>query len=184
MPRRPGDTSGDETKIQAEAGAAKPADPPQLLAIHFHTGTLDAAPLHPQLKALLAFWSGRRGARALPSRNDVPVYALKPWAEHIAILEPAPGTFRFRLGGANLLPRLGCETTGRTLDDLAPALRKALAALLDLAAARQAPVAAATVLRSGNRRILWSELMLPLAGGRAGPPLFLLGSYPIKPVSP
>jgi hypothetical protein len=184
MPRRPGDIGGDGDKIEAKAGAARPAAPPQLLAVHFHTGTLAAAPLHPKLKSLLAFWTARRGTRAVPMRADMPVYELTPWAEHIAILEPGPATFRFRLGGAKLSARFGRETTGHTLDDLTPELRKTLSAFLDLATAKQAPVAAATLLRHEGRRALWSELMLPLAGGRTGPPVLLLGAYPIKPVPP
>jgi hypothetical protein len=179
MPRRPGETGRDEPKIEAKPGAAHLPASPQLLAVHFHTGSLPAAPLHPKLKALLAFWAEKRGASALPARADLPVHVLTPWTGNLAILEPVTGTFRFRLGGAALLSRFGRETTGYTLDDLAPDLRKALSGLLDLATAKQAPVAAATVLSTEGRRMLWSELMLPLAGRR---PLLLLGSYPIHPV--
>ncbi|HEY1630394.1 MAG TPA: hypothetical protein VGF56_03725 [Rhizomicrobium sp.] len=179
MPRRPGERRGDADKIETKAVAAQMPAPPQLLGSHFHRGTLVAAPLHPKLKALLTLWQEKRG-----QRDELPVYALKDWAAHLALLEPMLGNFRFRLGGAALVERFGVETVGRTLDVLAPDLRKALLGLLDLAASKQRPVAASTVLRSGGKRVLWSELMLPLAGGRAGPPLLLLGAYPIRLVPP
>ncbi len=54
-------------------------------------------------------------------------------------------------------------------------------ALLDLASSRTEPAASATVLRYEERRMLWSDLMLPLAGGRGAPPLLIFGSYPIDP---
>jgi len=175
MPRRPGERSGDGNKIETQAAAARLPAPPQLLGIHFHKGALEAAPLHPKLKTLLALWQEKRGRR-----DALPVYALKEWAEHLALLEPMPGNFRFRLGGAALAARFGVATVGQTLDVLAPDLRKALLALLDLAAAKEKPVAASAVLRAEGKRVLWSELMLPLAGGRAGPPLLLFAAYPVQ----
>jgi hypothetical protein len=181
MPRRPGEQNGDEEKIEAAPAAGHLPAPPDLLAVHYHTGSLAAAPLHPNLKALLKFWAAKRGDRAMPRRTDLPVYDLKPWFGYLAILEPVPGTFRFRLGGTELIGRFGREVTGLTLAGIAPDLRKALTGQLDLATAKQAPVAAATVLRFEGRRTLWSELALPLAGGRAGPAVMLLGSYPMKP---
>ncbi|HEY2070811.1 MAG TPA: PAS domain-containing protein [Rhizomicrobium sp.] len=183
MPRSPGETGGDDPDNELFRDAAQPASPeplPELLAVHFHTGPIAAAPLHPNLKTLLAFWSAKCRGERPPARADLPVYELKPWLGHLAILEPAPGTFRFRLGGTDLIPRFGRETTGLTLADIPPALRKPLAAMLDIASSRQAPLAAATAIRHRGRRTLWSELMLPLAAGRAGPALLLLAAYPME----
>ena len=179
MPRRPGEPRGDEEKTKTESGAGANPAPPQLLGVHFHTGA--AAPLHPQLKTLLTFWSAKRGSRPVPARADLPVYELKPWFGQVALLESALGTFRFRLSGVGLIPRLGCDATGLTLADLAPDLRKPLMALLDLASSRAEPAASATVLRFEGRRMLWSDLMLPLAGGRSTRPLLIFGSYPVDP---
>ncbi|MGH6872165.1 MAG: PAS domain-containing protein [Rhizomicrobium sp.] len=179
MPRRPGD-SGDGHESETGTGGAPPA-PPQVLGVHFHLGAPGSAPLHPALKTLLRFWDDRRGSRPMPGRSAVPVYALKPWLDHLAIFEPVPGTLRFRLAGAGLVPRFGRSMNGQTLADLDAALRKPLVALCDLAVARTGPVAAATVLRFEGKRELWSELMLPLSGWGARPMLLLLGCYPIDP---
>lgn len=179
MPRRPGETGGDGDESRAGQGGADAVPPPQLLGVHLHAGSRATAPLHPELKALLAFWMEKRGKRAQPARADMPVYELKRWEPHLAILEPAQGTFRFRLGGAALVPRYGRAMAGFALSDLPQDLRKPLLAVLDLAASRHAPVVAATLLRFNGRRMLWSELALPLGGGRAGPPTLLLASYPM-----
>jgi hypothetical protein len=176
MPRRSGETDADGPKIAAARDEASPAAP-ELLGVHFHSGPIDTAPLHPTLKKLLAFWSGKCGDRAMPARDDLPVRELKPWLGHLAIIESAPGTFRFRLCGTDLIARFGREMTGLTLAQIAPDSQKALAAMLDLAIAKQAPVVAAITLRYEGRRTLWSELMLPLAGA---PAPFLFSSYPVQ----
>lgn len=179
MPRRPGESGGDGDESKAGQGGADAVPPPQLLGVHLHAGSRGTAPLHPELKALLAFWTEKCGKHTQPTRADMPVYELKRWQAHLAILEPAQGTFRFRLGGAALVPRYGRAMAGFALSDLPPDLRKPLLAVLDLASSRRAPIAAATLLRFNGRRILWSELALPLGGGRARPPSLLLASYPI-----
>ena len=63
MPRRPGEQNGDEEKIEIAEAAGPASAPPDLLAVHYHTGSLAAAPLHPRLKTLLKFWLDKRGDR-------------------------------------------------------------------------------------------------------------------------
>ncbi|HTQ14048.1 MAG TPA: PAS domain-containing protein [Rhizomicrobium sp.] len=181
MPRRPGETGGDGDKIKAGGNSGAAPAPPQLLGYHIHAGSPARAPLHPRLKDLLALWSARRLARPMPSREDLPARALKPWEGYFALLAPEPGALRFRLMGAQLVPRLGKAMSGRTLAELDEALRRPLLALADLAVARQAPAAGATALRTDGLRTLWSDLMLPLSVRRAQPPLFIFASYPVLP---
>ncbi len=178
MPRRPGESGGDTDGSETRADAGQSGA--ELLGSHFHAGPLTAAPLHPTLKKLLAFWNEKRGKRAMPARGELPVYEFKPWFGYLAILEPAPATFRFRLGGTELIGRFGREVTGLTLADLPVDQRKALHAMIDLVTAKQAPLAAATSMRIAGQRTLWSELMLPLSGDRTGSTLLLLGSYPMR----
>jgi hypothetical protein len=165
----------------AKAGG-KPAARAELLAIHLHPGPARTAPLHPQLKKLLALWSEKCGARATPSRADFPTLDMRPWLDHVALLEPAIGGLRFRIGGAALTSRFGRAVAGVALAGLAPDLRKGLYAMLDLAAAKQAPVAAACSIRFEGRRTLYSELLLPLAASRGAPAALLLGCYPVTAV--
>ena len=179
MPRRCGE--GEPTRDKAkepDTDAGKPA-PAKLLAIHIHSGPAQSGPLHPDLKALLALWSRMRGERIMPARDDLPLEMLQPWLAHLALLEPGPTGFGIRLGGGELVGRFGRETTGLALAELPADIRKGLYALIDLVHARRVPVAAASSVGFEGRRTLYSDVLLPLSGGRFRSTLLLLGSYPI-----
>jgi hypothetical protein len=179
MPRRCGDGEpAHENPERPGADAKKPA-PAKLLAIHIHPGAAQSGPLHPELKALLALWSRMRGDRIMPTRDDLPLQLLQPWLGHLALLEPGPGGFGIRLGGGELVARFGCEITGLTLAELPADIRKGLYAMIDLVHARRVPVVAASSVRFETRRTLYSDLLLPLSGGRFRSTLMLLGSYPV-----
>jgi hypothetical protein len=156
--------------------AGKPAE---LLAIHIHPGPARSGPLHLRLKELLALWSQRCGGRIMPMIEDLPETDLQPWHAHLALLEPAPGGFRFRFSGGELVARLGRETAGLPLAELAADIRKGLCATIDLVHARRTPIAAASSVRFEGQRRLYSDLLLPLSGGRFKSTLYLLGSYPV-----
>jgi hypothetical protein len=166
VPRRSGDEPAHE-------------QPVQLLAFHIHPGPAQSGPLHPQLKTLLALWSQARGDRIMPAVDDLPERTLQPWRGHLALIEPGPGSLRFRQSGSDLIPRFGCDTTGLTLADLAADIRKGLHATIDIVHARRTPVAAASSVRFEGKRRLYSDLLLPLSGGRFRSTLLLLGSYPV-----
>jgi len=179
MPRRCGEGEpARENPPETDAEAKKPA-PAELLAIHIHPGTAQSGPLHPELKSLLALWSRMRGERIMPARDDLPLQILQPWLGHLALLEPGPASFGIRLGGSELVARFGRETTGLTLAELPADIRKGLYAMIDLVHARRVPVVAASSVRFEDRRTLYSDLLLPLSGGRFRSTLLLLGSYPI-----
>ena len=151
----------------------------ELLAIHIHPGPAQSGPLHPELKTLLTLWSRVRGDRIMPASDDLPARALQPWLGHLALLEPGPTGFGVRLGGGDLIARFGRETTGLTLAELPADIRKGLYATIDIVHARRAPVAAASSVRFEGRRTLYSDLLLPLSGGKFHSTLLLLGSYPV-----
>jgi hypothetical protein len=115
----------------------------------------------------------------MPAREDLTEQALQPWLGHLALLEPGPGSFRFRLSGGELLARFGRETAGLTLAELPADIRKGLYAAIDLVHARRVPVAAASSVRFEGERRLYSDLLLPLSGGQFQSTLLLLGSYPV-----
>lgn len=55
----------------------------------------------PRLRALVAYWLGRRGGRAVPARRDMDPVEF-PWALPFAWIceyAPAAGDFRYRLAG-------------------------------------------------------------------------------------
>jgi hypothetical protein len=154
--------------------------PAELLAIHIHQGPALSGPLHPRLKALLALWMQNCNGRVMPAREDLPEQALQPWLDHLALFEPGPGGFRFCLSGGELVVRFGRETTGISLAELPADIRKGLNATIEIAHARRVPVAAASSVRFDGKRTLYSDLLLPLSGGRFHSTLFLLGSYPMN----
>lgn len=174
MSRRGNDREGAK-KSQTEPDADTPARA-ELLALHIHRGP--PGPLHPKLKALLVCWREKSRDRAMPAREDLPLQVLKPWIGHLALLEPEPHGFRIRLGGTELIPRFGRETTGLSVARLAPDIRKGLCATIDMAIARRAPVISAISIRFEGRRTLYSELLLPLSRGPRST-MLLLGCYPV-----
>jgi hypothetical protein len=179
MPWRCGEGEPAHEKPEAPRTDAKKPAPAELLAIHIHTGAAESGPLHPDLKALLALWSRMRGERIMPARDDLPLAILQPWLGHLALLEPGPASFGIRLGGSELVARFGRETTGLTLAELPADIRKGLHAMIDLVHARRVPVVAESIVRFEGKRTLYSDLLLPLSGGRFRSTLLLLGSYPI-----
>jgi hypothetical protein len=147
--------------------------------LYVHDDDRRPGPLHPKLKALLAVWEEKRGSHRMPSREDLPVQALKPWLGHLALLETAAGGFRFRICGTELIPRCGGEATGRGLHELPPEMGASIADILCCATDRSAPVVAALILPHEDGTQLYSELVLPLRDRDLPSPLLLLGSYSI-----
>lgn len=78
---------------------------------------------HPRLKALLAYWEGRRGDRLMPARPDIRPAEIVPHLPGLILcdLEPEPLRLRFRLIGTAVTAMLGRDSTGRYLDDCYPA---------------------------------------------------------------
>lgn len=75
-----------------------------------------------ELRSLEAFWHMKRGARALPSRNDFTPQDLRPWLGNLAIItvERATHDLRFRvvLSGTQLDNYRGHGITGRYVDEI------------------------------------------------------------------
>jgi hypothetical protein len=84
--------------------------------------------LDPRLKQLLAYWNKERGSRPLPSRTNINPIELKFLLGHIILLDvlKEPLQFRVRLQGTEL-QWMGCDLTGKTLDQLPSAELRAVA---------------------------------------------------------
>jgi hypothetical protein len=74
----------------------------------------------PRLRQLLAYWNKERGERPLPARTDIDPVELKFLLGYIMLLDvlPEPRQFRVRLQGTELQWWLGCDLTGKALDQL------------------------------------------------------------------
>jgi hypothetical protein len=148
-------------------------------SLYIHGDDTVPGPLHPKLKALLAAWQARCCGRDMPRRADLPAEKLRPWLGHLALLEPAGASFRFRISGTDLIPRCGGEATGKSVDELPPEFGASLSAILRRACATRAPIVAALIQRQEHSTAIYSELVLPLQDRDPAQLLLLLGSYPI-----
>jgi hypothetical protein len=147
--------------------------------LYIHGDDTVPGPLHPKLKALLAAWQARCCGRDMPRRDDLPPQTLRPWLSHLALLEPAGASFRFRISGTDLIPRCGGEATGKSVADLPAEFGASLSEILRRACATRAPVIAALIQRQDEGTALYSELVLPLQDRDPAQLLLLLGSYAI-----
>jgi hypothetical protein len=137
--------------------------------------------LHPQLESLLAYWFVKCSGRKMPSRTDVPLREWERWHRNLALFDViqygALRIYECRLSAADLLPRLGCEATGLSIDELAPDVRAELRANFERAWEKKAPVMAQARVLSGAAIVRYSDLILPLSDNGASVDGFLLGSY-------
>jgi hypothetical protein len=83
--------------------------------------------VNPRLQRLCAYWSEKRGGRAMPSRDDIDPVELAFIIGNLIlvdVLDGDPPDFRIRLHGTVLSQRVGYELTGKMLADMpAPEFR-------------------------------------------------------------
>jgi len=79
------------------------------------------ADLHdPRLRRLYEYWDSRRGARKMPSRDDLDPLEMRFILGNLLLVDvlPEPLRFRIRLHGSEMARRAGYDLTGRMLDEL------------------------------------------------------------------
>ncbi len=137
----------------------------------------DGLPL--KLEKLVALWLAKCVGGRLSSRDDFTPRDLKPWLSNLALLERAPeGGYRFRVCGTGLIPRFGCDATGKAIEELTGDLRMDLRNRLDRASTLQTPVIARLQIPLALKCADYSELILPLANDDAQVSMLLLAAYP------
>jgi hypothetical protein len=69
---------------------------------------------------LLAYWNGKRGARAMPSRGDIKASELKEHLGWVMLVEVLPGItdFRYRLMGTLVTQYFFKDSTGKTVKEI------------------------------------------------------------------
>lgn len=153
----------------------KAANPPEQ---QIHRLGAQAVALPSRLEALLAYWLQKCGPRPMPQRADLPVSELKPWLGQLALIEiEEHGAFRIRLGGTNLIRRLGREATGARVDDLAFDIARQLRAILTAVVRDGEPIIAISHVLLGRLVESYSEVALPLAGADGALATILFASY-------
>jgi len=97
------------------------------------------APRHPDLKALLEYWTSKRGARAMPLRTDIKPSELKPLLPDIMIWS-AIAPFHIRLVGDHIANFVGTNNTGRpATEGMAPPAAAAMLEVLNQVVTSKAP---------------------------------------------
>ena len=69
-------------------------------------------PRHPDLQTLFAYWSQKRGARAMPARADIKPAEIKPLLPDVMIWS-AIDPFPIRLVGDHIVNFVGTNNTGK-----------------------------------------------------------------------
>ncbi|MBI3708459.1 MAG: PAS domain-containing protein [Proteobacteria bacterium] len=82
---------------------------------------------HPDLRRLYEYWDARRAGRACPARQEIDPLDLKYAIGHLMLIDVLrdPLQFRYRLIGTHVTQRMGCDLTGKTVDEVPdPAYRE------------------------------------------------------------
>ena len=76
-------------------------------------------PRHPDLQALLDYWSQKRGTRAMPARADIKPAEIKPLLPDVMIWS-AIDPYLIRLVGDHIVNFVGTNNTGKPATDGMP----------------------------------------------------------------
>lgn len=120
---------------------------------------------HPELDAVQAIWTEKRGDRPLPLRAEFSLALMSHWATHLSVATVMPeGRFQFRLFGSELARVYGQDLTGRFLDELTPRDLWSVIVLhyQEVVRTRQ-PLFAPISVANGRWYTEVSRLLLPLA---------------------
>lgn len=132
-----------------------------------------------KLQALKGLWEQKRGTRTMPSRDDLPVAALRPWLGNLALIDLIGATPSFRLCGTALHARFGGEMTKQRLDAIGAAYgHRELLDCIEIARQTRNPVPMVYEVSKGHSQTIFHELCLPLGRDEAQPDTMLFASYP------
>ena len=127
---------------------------------------------NPRFQDLVSYWQSKRGARALPLRQEIDPLELRLHLGSLVIIECLPGLadFRYRLIGTNVVAAYGRDSTGKTVRELY-AVGDAeycdfLVATYREVATRRVTARITANLRPVNKNFRQADsLLLPLDGG-------------------
>ncbi len=99
-----------------------------------------AAPMHPALRALLAYWTEKRGPRLMPARSDLHPREIKPLLPYLHLWNAQP-PYVIRLVGGHIAQFDGINYTGEPATaGLPPNAAAMLLHILDQVTATKAPL--------------------------------------------
>lgn len=114
----------------------------------------------------------------MPSRDDLPVAALRPWLGNLALIDLTGSVPFFRLCGTALHARFGGEMTKQKLDALNAAHgHRKLMACIEKAQQTRSPTPMIYEAFEGHSQTIFHELCLPLGRDETQPDTMLFASY-------
>ena len=132
----------------------------------------------PLLLALLTYWEGKRGDRAVPDRRDIDPTEMPPsLLPHLCLIEICEGDrLKVRLVGTEIVRQHKRDNTGKFADEYLKGeyLAYLTALYLDLRA-RRLPVLAESRFRHIDTQLETTRLLVPLTMGGADVRLVLMG---------
>jgi hypothetical protein len=131
-----------------------------------------------KLTSLLALWHDKRGSKAMPSRDDFPVQALRPWLGNLALIDLRDGGTVFRLCGTSLHSRFAGEVTRKDLAALDDGVAVALRDCIDQVRKSRQPCRAKHRITGLGYPLTYHEICLPLAGDGVTMDTVLFASFP------
>jgi hypothetical protein len=100
-----------------------------------------AAPVHPVLRQLLAYWNDRRGARWAPTRADIRPADIKSLLPDVMMWNVDDGAYTMRLVGEHIVRFVGSNNTGKSaVRDMPPASAASMLGVLNRVVDGRAPV--------------------------------------------
>lgn len=137
------------------------------------------AQLNAKLAALHRFWEVKRGARALPSREDIDATELAAWLGNLMLLQVEDGghDFLYRVYGTTIAEYFGRDLTGRRTSELTPAVQTVVRREYGeaISGARPYFVTRRRSVNSDYARM--AKLILPLGPDRTRVEHLLVGVY-------
>ena len=122
-------------------------------------------------QALLDWWHGKRGERAMPSRAELDPIELKAILPNLLLIDVAPApngsghVFSCRLAGTDLDERFGLRLTGLSLDQMPLCeARSVIQQQYETAVAEIRPVFCTHSLMMGDRYVEYDRTVVPLSG--------------------
>ena len=105
------------------------------------------------LRAAVDYWRNKRGARAMPAREDIDPLELRHLLPNLYLLDVlGPSRYRYRLIGTMIAARLKSDATGKDVDgSLFGENAPAIIAMYDHVANHKAPIV-------NNARLFWTEV--------------------------
>lgn len=147
-------------------------------------GAADAPPdiQHPPLRALWAYWAGRKHGDLLPGRKDIAPHGMRAWLANLLLLDVIDGgsDFRYRLHGAKLVTMFGHDLTGGVVSALKVRNVDALLAEGRMAVNGRRFVYIEDGIVAEKSFIRTSKLILPLANDGHAVDMLLVGIYPLE----